>query len=144
MDKFLFSADEAATRRTLILIVFLYSVLGVIGDPFRTSGGYSALWLMVLYCVGFLAKRCRLFERWSSFMLILLRGGCILVTWLCKICADLGCLISYVSPTILLPGLIMVILFSRLRPNPKIIKALSPLTFGIYLFQLNTVIWNSI
>ncbi len=37
----------------------------------------------------------------------------------------------------------MVILFSRLRPKGTVVKKLSPLVFGIYLFQLNPVIWNT-
>ena len=46
------------------------------------------------------------------------------------------------SPTILLSGILMVVLFSRIRISGSIIQKISPLTFGIYLFQLNAVIWN--
>ncbi|MFR1208642.1 MAG: hypothetical protein ACLSBG_00255 [Sellimonas intestinalis] len=37
----------------------------------------------------------------------------------------------------------MVILFSRIRLKGTVIAKLSPLAFGIYLFQLNQVIWNN-
>ena len=55
-----------------------------------------------------------------------------------------GRLINYISPTILLNALILVILFSRIKLKGSLIKKLSPLAFGIYLFQLNSVIWNDI
>ena len=52
-------------------------------------------------------------------------------------------LISYISPTILASGLIMVVLFSRLKlKNVRLISLLSPLAFGIYLFQNSPVIWK--
>lgn len=57
---------------------------------------------------------------------------------------DVDILIKYTSPTILLSGLIMVILFSRMNLKGKIISKLSPLALGIYLFQLNPIIWNNI
>ena len=53
-------------------------------------------------------------------------------------------LINYVSPTILLSSIAMIVWFSRLKLKGTIISKLSPLAFGIYLFQLNQVIWNSV
>ena len=49
----------------------------------------------------------------------------------------------YVSPTVLLNAVILVVLFSRLNPPNAWIKKVAPLTFGIYLFQQNQVIWES-
>jgi hypothetical protein len=53
-------------------------------------------------------------------------------------------LIRYVSPTILLTGVIMVILFSRMKLKGKIISKLSPLALGIYLFHSNKVLWRNV
>ena len=36
----------------------------------------------------------------------------------------------------------MVVLFSRIKLKGNIISKISPLAIGIYLFQLNQVIWN--
>lgn len=144
LNKFLFSINDVLAKRYLIIFVFLYSVLGMIDDPFKTFNGYSTIWLMVLYCIGVLVNRTHLFEKRSSVFLIIIWGCCIIVTWGLKVFIGIGRLINYVSPTILLNGIIMIILFSRLHPNPKVIKVLSPLAFGIYLFQLNTVIWERI
>ena len=55
-------------------------------------------------------------------------------------------LINYVSSTLVVSGLIMVILFSRLQFRgtfiSKIISRFTPFVFGVYLFLLNQVIWN--
>ena len=53
-------------------------------------------------------------------------------------------LINYISPTILFSAMIMVILFSRLKIKTTIISKIVPFVFGIYLFQVNQVVWNNI
>ena len=45
------------------------------------------------------------------------------------------------APNTFLLSLLAVIIFSRMRLRGSIIKKLSPLAFGVYLFQLNRVIW---
>lgn len=144
LNKFIFALDENASKKALIILIVLFSVMGTLGDPFKTAKGYSAIWLIVLYCVGALAKRAKLFAGRKSITLILMGALCIIVTWAMCIFAKKDRLLSYVSPTILLSGMIMVVLFSRLHLKGKIIAKLSPLAFGIYLFQLNQVVWNKV
>ena len=97
---------------------------------------------MVLYCVGALAKRGKIFEQKNVITLIVIWATCIFVTWCGRVLWDIGRLTSYESPTILASGFIMVVLFSRLRLKGTAVSKLSSLTFGIYLFQLNPVIWK--
>lgn len=101
------------------------------------------MWLMVLYCVGALTRCGKLFEQKKTATLLMLWGLCILLTWCVRIFAGIGRLTNYVSPTIAASGLIMVILFSRLHLKGKVIAKITPLAFGIYLFQLSPVIWNN-
>lgn len=146
LDRFLFTIEEDVSRKAIIIIVMLFSVMGTVGDPFQSNRGYSLVWLVALYCIGVLAKRIRLFESRRSGFLIMIWGICIVVTWGARICG-IDHLTNYVSPTIMFSGLIMVILFSRLQVSNKlntIITHLSPLAFGIYLFQLNRIIWENI
>ncbi len=142
LNKFVFSLDEKAARKALFILVVLFSGVGLLANAFKTQWGYSALWLMVLYCIGALAKKAKLFENKSTILLIFAWGGSALVTWLVHTFVGTDRLTSYVSPTILLNGLIMVVLFSRIKLKGNIISKISPLAFGIYLFQLNQVIWN--
>ena len=142
LNRFIFAVDEKTARRAFVLLIALFSGVEVFAGAFNTQRGYSALWLMVLYCVGALAKRGKVFERKHSLTLIAVWMVCILITWFVQVFLGSKRLTSYVSPTILASGLIMVILFSRLRPKGTVLKKISPLVFGIYLFQLNPVIWN--
>lgn len=142
LNRFLFEIDDARAKKVLAVTVVLFSVLAVMSDSFGTHGGYSALWLIVLYCLGVLAKKVKLFEAQKSLTLIVIWGCCILVTWGVFVFAGNARLVSYISPTILLSGMIMVILFSRIKISGTVVSKLSPLAFGIYLFQLNQVVYN--
>lgn len=140
LNKFIFGIDEATAKKTLIVIFILFSIVGSITDPFRVQSGFSAMWLIVLYVMGALAKRVKLFEKRKSITLIIIWACCILITWGVQVFAKSGRLTNYMSPTILLSGIIMVVLFSRIKIKGTIISKLSPLAFGIYLFQLNQVV----
>lgn len=143
INKYVFTADGKTARAAFFVLFFLFSCMGFLSDAFKTQGGYSALWLMVLYCIGAFARKARVFERKKSITLILLWAICVLLTWGFHVYLGRERLTSYVSPTVLMSGLLLVILFSRLRLKGTIISKLSPLVFGIYLFQLNPVIWNT-
>ena len=127
LNRFIFSADENTAKITLTLIFVVYTVIGLIKDPFATDKGYSAIWLMVLYCAGGLAKQ------WL---------GCLLTMWAVNIFTNTGILLRYSSPTVLLSALLLLVVFSRLELKGTVIRKLSPLAFGIYLFQGNRIIWN--
>lgn len=147
LNKFFFSLEKDKAKKAFIIIAFLFTILGTVNDPFNTRMGYSGLWLMVLYSLGVLAKKIELFENRSSIQLVCLWIICILVSWGLKQITGSESLIAYVSPTIVLSGMIMVILFSRLKLNQKIISIvskLSPLAFGIYLFQETPIIRNNL
>lgn len=143
LNRFVFSADERTARIALILLFVLFSCIELRTGVFKTQKGYSALWIMVLYCIGALAKRGKVFEQKRTITLVAMWAVCILITWCVHVFWGTGRLTNYVSPTILASGLLMVILFSRIKTNGTVISKLSPLTFGIYLFQLNPVIWNN-
>lgn len=144
LNRFLFSVDKENAKKAFLILIVLFSIFGALGEPFNTLGGYSAIWLMVLYCIGVLAKRIELFSSRSSVFLVVLWMLCIFVSWAFYVCFGIKRLINYVSPTILLSGIIMVILFSRLRLKGTVISKLSPLAFGVYLFQLNQIIWENV
>lgn len=143
LNKFLFSLDKRASGKAFIIMIILFSIMGTLADPFITNAGYSALWLIALYCIGVLAKRIELFEKVKSTTLVIIWAVSIALTWTVHAFIENGILTNYVSPTILLCGMIMVVLFSRIRTSGKVIARVAPLTFGIYLFQLNPLIWSN-
>ena len=69
LNPFLFSMEERTAKKTMILMFVLFTFTGMFTDPFVIKGGYSALWLMALYCIGVLAKRTGLFARKKSITL---------------------------------------------------------------------------
>lgn len=52
LNGFLFSLTESGARKALIILILLFSVMSCANDTFLLGNGYSALWLMVLYCGG--------------------------------------------------------------------------------------------
>lgn len=144
LNKFIFSIDKQTAKKTLIILLILFSILGVLGEPMRTYKGYSVLWLMVLYLIGAIASKIELFKNKKTITLILYWMGCIILTWGTLAIFGTKRLVKYISPTILLSGILMVILFSRMKLKGKIISKLSPLALGIYLFHSNKVLWVNV
>lgn len=159
LNKFLFDMDERAAKRAFIAWFFVACVMGILGDPMRIGGGYSAIWLIVLYCLGVLARKIRLFECKRTITLVLLWLVCNVLTWGLLVFAKedvllniaysgltlkRNVLLSYESPTVLMSGILMVLLFARIPLKGKIIRHLSPLAFGVYLFHLTPVLWNGV
>jgi len=125
----------------LLLIIGPFAWLETTTGVFRTSSGYSAAWLMIAFCVGVLAKKVGFGNGRKIRTLILMLFGCSVITWLNFVFG--GKLVSYTSPTVLFSGLLLVLIFERLSPNKKAVGFLSPMAFGIYLFQNNYGIWNN-
>lgn len=125
-----------------LVLMFMVCILHVLGQ-----GGYSAIWLMVLYCIGVLAKKLNVFGKKKSTTLMTVWLFCLFISWFIYIKQGNPFYVNYISPTIVLSGLIMVILFSRIKLNSNmvtVVSRLSPYSFGIYLFQLSPVIWNRV
>lgn len=147
LNRFIFSANENTAKKALVIIIFVFMGLGIINDPFQTNKGYSMLWLVMLYVFGALSKKIQLFESRKTSTLLLWLILCILINWIILVTTGIGRQIHYLSPTILCCALIQVVLFSRIKFSSRWINSLkktSKLAFGIYLFQLNYVIWNQV
>lgn len=140
LDKWLFFIDENMARRALVFIVMLFSALSILSDPFQTEWGYSFVWMCIVYCVGVLLRRCHLFESRNSKLLILYLFISIAINCTVMFSTRIHRLTNYISPTILLNAVLLVILFSRLNIKGAVISKMSPLAFGIYLFHGNPVI----
>ena len=141
INKFIAGASEDTARKLLLVFFFIFTVLESVNFSFKTVGGYSPLWLVVLYVVGALAKKANLFANKKTWILILFSALCLAATWLLFIFAKADRFLSYVSPTMTLPALLTVIVFSRMKIKGKIVSKISPLAFGIYLFQLSPAVW---
>lgn len=144
LNEFLFKVEKYVAKKTCIVLFALFSMLGFLADPFQSQWGYSAIWIVVLYCLGVLAKRIQLFEQRRLGELIFLWGIMNLSSWSAYVFFDIQLLVNYLSPTILMSAVLLVVIFSRLNFNGTVIRRLSPLAFGIYLLQLNPIVWNEV
>ena len=140
-------------RNSIIMIIIIISVLPFIyaGDIFLTRNGSSFVWLMVLYLIGGFIKKYNLHNKFSNNSMIILFAFCIILelgsAYLTSYLDLKGVtdfkftLISYTSSTMLLSGISLLIIFSKLKVKSwrKIISFLSPLCFSVYLIHEHEV-----
>ena len=69
---------------------------------------------------------------------------CGIVTWFTYVFLHTELLLQDISPTMVASALLLIVIFSRIRLKGGLLKKLSPLVFGIYLFQLSPVIWEHV
>lgn len=136
------SVDDRGLRRLFVLIIGIFCFSGLLFNGYNTESGYSFIWLLLLYVLGYSIKRLGLFEKWSNFKLVSISALLIIVSWLPMFLFNVDILINYISPTIVFNAIFLLIIFSRIKPNIRFVKVVAPLTFGIYLFQNNRIIWD--
>lgn len=139
--------NESDLKKIIILIIGIFSVSGFLLDGYAIGSGYSFCWLSLLYVLGYAIRKVKLLDKWSKKKLFLNGILMVLISWLFYILKGKKLFISYVSPTIVFEAIFFLILFSKLNLNEKaikVIKMLSSLTLGIYLFQCNRIVWNNL
>ena len=124
---------------------FMATIITRYSDPFSLNGGYGVVWLAFLYFLGAIVKKFNIEKRIKVSTALLIVIGCLMVTWIWKVVLisivghgidDL--LVIYISPTILLMSICLLILFSNIKCNDfmtRLISIMVPTAFGIYLFQ---------
>lgn len=132
-----------------------FSVLPCVlqSDPFNIAEGYSMLWLCILYIAGASIKKFSLFVNVNKCNLAIIYFSAVFITWGSKIVFDVtkttdsSLLFNYISPTVVIMGIALVVLFSKINiTNPKIIKMISissPATLGVYIIHEHFLIKES-
>ena len=145
--------DNKTLKKNLYLIILLFSVLSIFKDNFNFQNGYSFAWLLILFIIGAILKKCNILNNIKKYQLVLLIIMLYSITYFykfygfefdffdIKITKDL--FISYVSPTILGVSILFVILFSKLTildRTKKYIRFFTTSSFAIYLINDNFLI----
>ncbi len=140
----------------IIMLVFICLVPCVLHtDPYKTSAGYSSLWLVICYIFGAYIRLYRTnnsFHEKTVIVLLLISEVFIYST---KIGIDLlvykftgaahggGTFVTYVSPFIVINSFLVVLLFSKIRIKNDIAKRIiaffTPATLGVFLIHANPV-----
>lgn len=160
LNQVLNNMEKKQLKTVLISICIVFSGLQTLfhRDVFSTAQGYTAWWLMILYLIGGYIKKYGLLEKWK--MKTLLLGYVLMVTgtWISKYIIEIGTLkivhkakggnylIRYTSPTILLSGIFLLLIFKNMKIGDtakKLIKVLSPLAFSVYLIHVHPLVWDN-
>lgn len=138
-------AMRALTKKQATCLVALlglfFSLLEFKYAPFELKKGYSFCWLAALYLVGAWLKKCAVPAKIKGHWALPAFAASTALTWLVKLKADeknADLFVSYVSPTIVLNAIALVIVFSKLRLGRRTkgaIAFLSPAAFGVYILH---------
>lgn len=146
---------------SLVAIFLLFSVLPTVlrTDPYILNGGYSMMWLALLYLVGGYIKNMDVICKFKGAVPWLLFAVMIIITLGTKLVLEYGLLfvlgryrsanvlVSYVSPTIVLAGVFLFIACAKLsfpRFVNKAISLFAPAALGVYLIHVNVFVWNNV
>lgn len=144
LDAALRALPERDIKPTFVLLFAAFSIWSLLsGDAFVLNAGYSCLWLCVLYLLGGLLRRASLGAALPVPALAAAAALPVLLMWLLRL-HGFGALYSYVSPTVLLTALSLLLLFSRLRLPEAPGRAVSFLAkgaFSVYLVNVQRYVW---
>lgn len=143
IDMVLLKLNSADLRRLFASIILLFCVSGLIEDPYKINIGYSGVWIIAMYIVGYIVRKENILGKINGIILVILFAVCVLLTWLPWVLLRKNILISYVSPTVVASSIILLVLFSRIKREGKAVNYIAALTFGIYLFQSNRVVYEA-
>ncbi len=139
----------------ILLLLTVFSVFPTLfcSDPFQFRGGYTTLWLVLLYGIGALLKRGEAHLRFAAPSLCIVLFLCTFLSfgftvfWDFTI-AGIGTvgLMNYTSPTVLLSAICLLMLFGRVKGQHKtarqILRKLSGASFGVYILHTNPLVWK--
>lgn len=125
------------------LLLFYLPIAGQFADPFKIVGGYSFLWLFVLYLVGAFIKKFNIGKNVNIGLLLAVQMSFLVITLVSEIVMkEYNFLCEYTSVTIVGMACIELIVFSKLKIMGKIanfLKAITPSIFGVYLIHDNPI-----
>lgn len=154
------SLDKNFFTKMVLIFFFFYSIYHtIVTFNFKTNnydsinGGYSSLWLLVLYIIGGYLGRffinkfsfCNIIFIFIYFIMSFITSEYIFYT-IDKYKSPNMMLLQYFSPTIIIQALSLIILFSNLKiRNKYLIKLISffnPLNFNVTLIHARVFYFN--
>jgi len=143
------------TKRIFIIIIIFFSIINTFTNSFVLNGGYSFVWLVLLYILGATIKKCNIGKNLKNYQCIIAVLCLCFITYLYKIYGlevsilnlkiNKNLLVSYTSPTILGIAILYLIIFSKIKFKSylkKIIKFAAPSAFTVYILNNHRLIWK--
>lgn len=148
-------SSDKVLLQLLACIIFLFCPLETLFGSFLTHGGYSFVWLMILYLIGAILKKTNLGSLLhplaaAAGIAVFSFGAFLLRKWLGYFqigifSFDSEMFGSYAFPLHLMSAVLYVILFSRLKIGPiteKLIAFAAPGAFSAYIINCQRHVWN--
>ena len=146
---------EAVFAMVGIFLLVLWLPNTRLSEVFLLANGYSALWLVILYALGGLMARFEIPGKlpakfWALGYLLAVLGSFVPRMVMLAMKPELwspansNLSMQYINLCVILAGICLVGLFSRLELPEKLIptvKALSPHAFGVFLFHTHTLVF---
>lgn len=127
-------------------------------DPFQLNGGYSMLWLCILYIIGGYIQKYDIIDLMKRRTAAIGFFAAVFFTWASKIAIERITLhyfaepefgstfLDYTSPTILLAAICLFIFFAkteyRNKAVTKIISVFAPAALGVYIIHVNPFLFH--
>ncbi len=161
IDKGINCLETKDLKKIFIAIIIVFSFFATITKRFSLGGGYSVIWLVLLYILGAIISKCEMGKKIKSYYFFMGIVFLVSITFLIKICCvenseffinyfnitvNGGDFVNYTSPTILGIAILFVIGFSKIKFNSllkKIIIFGAPSAFAVYLINTNYLVWNN-
>lgn len=162
LDRMLAGLSRKQTVELTAILVLLFSVLPLFStvDLFTTNGGYTLLWLIVLYLLGACVKKYEPTMSRPIWHYLLGFAACIGLGLVGKLGGDalsasffpdiaIGArLAGYTSPILLCASALLLLLFRQWKVKStlgrKLITFFAPISFGVYLIHTNPKVWAHI
>lgn len=149
------STDEKTLKRLFVLIIVVFSVAEIVTKKQKLDRGYSFAWLLILYVLGGIIKKCNIgksLKAYQGAVLILVLNLAGLIWKLYGTHFYLFCFpinpdtfILYTSPLIAGSAILYVIVFSKINFPKRFVKVISyaaPCAFAVYLLNAQYYIWT--
>ncbi len=144
----------------LLTVLVLFSVLPhlLLSEPYNLSGGYSLMWLVLLYLIGGYFSKYNVADKIKKSLAWLILILMVFLSFLSKFILESfpqniyptshmgNMFIKYISPNFILIALALLTICSKASFGPrstKLIGIFAPAALGVYLIHTNSLVWNN-
>lgn len=135
------------------------SLIPLSNEPFNLGGGYSTLWLSLMYITGAYIKKYNVTEKIKKSTAIIIYAVMTVLTFLSKVVIHYltqaflekpfwtDIFVSYISPSIVLASIGLFIFCLKLSYSDvakKFISFFAPASLGVFLIHTNGNIWSNV
>ena len=146
---------EKQLKQMLIIILAVFVFYDNVTRKFGMEAGYTCLWLILLYLIGAIMKKCRIGEKIKPLPALLGIVALVAVSWrwrlygreikLLGVGVNAKTLVAYTSPTMVFAAMLYIIGFSKIsfpRWSEKLISFMAKGAFAVYLLNNQRFIWK--